>query len=186
MTHLIWFICIGWVGIHAEWRATQQFPVLYWLYIIYHMFNRILYIIYCYNYNLFDPTDLFCNFLHFSCRISVKHHDLAKMWSHCWRSQIWIFHIMCRDNTVMFWGYRCFCILVIKCKNLLMSIMFLLHLKKMFNSAAIERLKSRTLPMWCMTIFGGGSHQAKRSEREVTVFSDQQRKQDRDDEGGSD
>ena len=67
-----------------------------------------------------------------------------------------------------------------------MSIMFLLHLKKMYNSAAIERLKSRTLPMWCMTIFGGGSHQAKRSEREVTVFSDQQRKQDRDDEGGSD
>ena len=146
------------------------------------MFNRILYIIYCYNYNHFDPTDLFCNILHFSCRISVKHHDLAKMWSHCWRSQIWIFHIMCRDNTVMFWRYRCFCVLVIKCKHLLMSIMFLLHLKIMYNSATFEGLKSRMLPMWCMTIFGGGSHQAKRSEREVTVFSDQQRKQDRDDE----
>ena len=130
MTHLIWFICIGWVGIHAEWRGTQQFPVLYWLYIIYYMFNRILYIIYCYNYNLFDPTDLFCNILHFSCRISVKHHDLAKMWSHCWRSQIWIFHIMCRHNTVMFCRYRSFCVLVIKYKNLLMSIMFLLHLKR--------------------------------------------------------
>ena len=126
MTHLIWFIYIGWVGIHAEWQATQQFPVLYWLYIIYHMFNRILYIIYCYNYNLFDPTDLFCNFLHFSCRISVKHHDLTKMWSHCWRSQIWIFHIMwCSDGTgvsvfsslslKIFWCQLCFCCIWKKC-----------------------------------------------------------------------
>ena len=146
MTHLIWFICIGWVGIHAEWRGTQQFPVPYWLYIICYMFNRILYIIYCYNYNLFDPTDLFCNILHFSCRISVKHHDLAKMWSHCWRSQIWIFHIMCRHNTVMFCRYRSFCVLVIKYKNLFMSIIFLLHLKTCSTPPPLKDWKAERCP----------------------------------------
>ena len=186
MTHLI-YLYIGWVGIHAEWRGTQQFPVLYWLYIIYSTISYILCIV---------TTTIF-----FTWQISsvtfyiflVKSLWGIMTWQKCDHiitllkiSDLNIPYYVSRQCTVMFCRYRCFCVLVIKCKNLLMSIMFLLHLKIMYNSATFERLKSRMLPMWCMTIFGGGSHQAKRSEREVTVFSDQQRKQDRDDEGDSD